>query len=112
MEVEVHTRFLLAAAVVLLLALGSTGVAAATRLSLPSPEDLPTNTVAVVSHVAPDFRTVTTAELRRAMAQAAALARLKSLPKSDETGYVDLRNSALGELLERSGSADRPANWG
>lgn len=98
MRAAAHSRFLLVAAAVLLLTFASTSFASAQRtqtLALPLPEKLPANTVAVVGHVAPAFRTVTAAKLRRAVFQTAALTGPRSFPE-----HVDLRNSALGELLD------------
>jgi SurA N-terminal domain len=67
---------------------------------LPTPEELPAHTVAVVSHIPVESRTLTTAELSRAIAQVAAQSRLKMTPAPGQPKYKALEEEALGELLD------------
>jgi hypothetical protein len=67
---------------------------------LPSPEELPARTVAVVSHIPPETRTVTAAELTRAIAQVAAQSRPKAAPTPGQPRYKALEEEALRELLD------------
>jgi hypothetical protein len=67
---------------------------------LPSPEELPAPTVAVVSHIPAKSRTVTTAELGRAIAQVAAQSGPKATPNPGQPRYKAVEEEALGELLD------------
>ncbi len=67
---------------------------------LPSPEELPAHTVAVVSHVPAESRTLTTFELSRGIAQSAAQSGLKATPTPGQPRYDALEEAALGELLD------------
>jgi hypothetical protein len=67
---------------------------------LPSPEELPAHTVAVVSHIPVESRTITVKELGRALAQVAAQSGLRSTPAAEHPKHTKLEDEALGNLLE------------
>lgn len=67
--------------------------------ALPSPSELPSRTVALVSHMPTEAGTITQAELDHAIAQSAAQAGLDSSPASGSPKYRDTAEAALGELL-------------
>lgn len=67
---------------------------------LPSPEELPANTVAVVSHIPAPPRTVTVAELGRAATQTIAQSRSKKAPTPGQPQYKAIEEEALAELLD------------
>jgi hypothetical protein len=83
------------AAALVVAAVSTDGSAAAT-----SPEELPANTVAVVSHVPAGLGTITKAELRRGLAQSVASGGRKSLPEPGGKAYERIENVALGERLD------------
>jgi cyclophilin family peptidyl-prolyl cis-trans isomerase len=68
--------------------------------TLPSPNDLPRQTVAIVSHVPAALGTVTRVELSHAIAQGAAQAGLDSPPAPGSAKYDETVDSALKTLLE------------
>jgi hypothetical protein len=68
--------------------------------SLPSPQDLPSDTVAVISGAAASLETVTQSDFRRALAQAAAQAEVEPVPAPGDEKYDELREKALGEVLD------------
>jgi hypothetical protein len=96
--------FLAASVLTLALILGPTVSSPASSVIaidiLPSPEDLPAHTVAVVSHIPVESRTITVRELNRAIVQAAAQAGLKSAPTSAQPKYKRLEERATDELLD------------
>jgi hypothetical protein len=67
---------------------------------LPTPEELPKNVVAVISHVPLKWRTVTTAELHRAIEQSAVDLGLESPPNPGQPKYEAVEEAALGGQLE------------
>jgi parvulin-like peptidyl-prolyl isomerase len=79
-----------------LVGVGSSAIGAV----LLAPEELPANVVAFVAYVPVRTGRVTGAEFQRALAQQAASAGLASAPKPGEKRYADLRDHAVGELLD------------
>jgi len=73
------------------------GYAIANGLGHPS---VPAGAVAIVKHVPEDIGTVSEADFKRAMLQQAAQGKLKKLPKPGEDKYDELKEAALGELLD------------
>jgi parvulin-like peptidyl-prolyl isomerase len=61
---------------------------------------IPSGAVAVVEDVPEDIGTITEAELRHAIAQAAAESQISPVPKPGDEQYDGLRETALGELLD------------
>jgi len=61
---------------------------------------IPSGAVAVVEDVPDDVGTITEAELRHAVVQAAAESQISPVPKPGEEQYDGLRETALGELLD------------
>jgi hypothetical protein len=74
--------------------------ASAIGSTLPTPEELPANMVAVVSHVPVGIGRITKAEFRRALVQGAAMAGRDSVPQPGRSGYGKLRDAAIAELLD------------
>jgi hypothetical protein len=68
--------------------------------SLPSPEDLPNDTVAVISGAPASLETVTQPDFQRALIQAAAQAKVEPVPGPGDKKYDELRETALGEILD------------
>ncbi|HEU4679452.1 MAG TPA: SurA N-terminal domain-containing protein [Terrimicrobiaceae bacterium] len=66
----------------------------------PSPEELPPNVVAVVSHVPVELGTITAVEFHHALVQAAAAEGRRSLPKPGGKKAEILRRNALEERLD------------
>jgi SurA-like protein len=66
----------------------------------PLPDELPANTIVVVSHVPVRTGRITKAEFQHALVQAAAQAGRKSAPKPGGNGYGKLKDRATGELLD------------
>lgn len=82
------------------------GFAIAQGIGSPS---VPSGDVAKVEDVPDDISTVSEAEFKRALLQQASQGKLKKLPKPGEDKYEELRDAALGELLEQiwiKGEAD------
>jgi hypothetical protein len=67
--------------------------------TLPSPADMPPQTVALVSHMPRTVGTITHAQLDRAIAQSTAQAGLDSPPTPGSPKYDKTAESALGERL-------------
>jgi hypothetical protein len=67
--------------------------------ALPSPQDLPRGVVAVVG-VPASPQTVTRSDFHRALLQAAASAQVKPAPGPGDPKYPELKEAALGELLD------------
>lgn len=76
------------------------GFGAQSAATTPLPENLPGNTVAVVSHVPASLGRITKVELQRRLAEQAATAGLDSIPKPGGKQYEKLWQAALGELLD------------
>jgi hypothetical protein len=76
------------------------GGSSAAGAALPTPENLPANMVAFVSVVPVSAGRVTKNEFQRALEQSAAAAGRASAPKPGGKGYVELRDEAIGELLD------------
>ena len=79
--------------------LGSAWVATGSA-ALPTPEQLPPNTVARVSHVPHGLGTITRAEFRRALAQTAAANGFDRVPGPSAKQYEGLARRALTSALE------------
>jgi parvulin-like peptidyl-prolyl isomerase len=73
------------------------GYAIAVPLGHPS---VPEGDVAIVEHVPDEIGEVSEAEFNRALLQQAAQAKLKSTPKPGDDKYEELKEAALGELLD------------
>jgi parvulin-like peptidyl-prolyl isomerase len=73
------------------------GYAIAQGLGHPS---VPDGDVAIVTSVPDDVGTVSEAEFKLALLQQAAQAKLKSTPKPGDDKYEELKEAALGELLD------------
>ena len=67
---------------------------------MPAPQELPANMVAFVSVVPITTGRVTSGEFQRALEQASAAAGRASAPKPGGKGYAELRDDAIGELLD------------
>ncbi|HEU4393198.1 MAG TPA: peptidyl-prolyl cis-trans isomerase [Solirubrobacterales bacterium] len=74
------------------------GFAIAQGLSAPS---VPEGDVAIVEGVPDDLGTVSEAEFKRALLQQVAAGGLKKAPKPGEKKYEELKEAALGELLDQ-----------
>lgn len=61
---------------------------------------VPSDAVAIVEDAPDDLGTITDAEFDRALVQAAAAAQLKPVPKPGDEKYDELKESALGEVLD------------
>jgi len=72
------------------------GYALAQGLGHPS---VPSGDVALVTHVPDEVGSVSEADFKRALLQQAAQAKLKKPPKPGEDKYEELKEAALGELL-------------
>ena len=68
--------------------------------SAASFEELPANTVAVVSHLPVSVGRITKAEFQRALAQGAAMDSRGPTPKPGDEGYEALKDAALEERLD------------
>jgi hypothetical protein len=68
--------------------------------SLPSPNDIPPQTVALVSHVPRGLGTISVAELEKAIASSAALSGDGPAPKPASAKYEKAAEAALSELLD------------
>jgi hypothetical protein len=79
------------------LAGGGSGAAGAV---LPAPEELPANMVAFVSYVPVSVGRITGAEFQRALVQGAAATGRNSVPGPGGEGYDELRDDAIGELID------------
>ena len=89
------------AAAVILLTGGSKGSSQGGGITtLPSPSELPPQTVAIVTHVPSALGTVTRAELAHAIALSAASAGLDSPPTPGSAKYTETADSALETLLQ------------
>jgi SurA N-terminal domain len=97
-------------AAIVLAATVATGASTAASLAapplginlLPTPAELSKSTVAVISHVPFGLRTISTADLTRAMGQYAAVKfDLKVIPKRGQAKYEVVEKGALGEQLDR-----------
>jgi foldase protein PrsA len=73
------------------------GYAIAQGLGHPS---VPAGDVAIVQHVPDDIGTISEADFKRALLQQAAQGKLKKPPKPGEKKYDELKDAALGELLD------------
>lgn len=73
------------------------GFAIAQGIGHPS---VPSDAVAIVEDAPDDLGTVTDAEFDRALVQAAAAAQLNPVPKPGDDKYDELKESALGEVLD------------
>jgi parvulin-like peptidyl-prolyl isomerase len=73
------------------------GYAIAQGLGHPS---VPDGDVAIVEHVPDDVGTVSEADFKRALLQQAAQGKLKKTPKPGDAKYEELKETALGELLD------------
>ncbi len=73
------------------------GYAIAEGIGHPS---VPAGDVAIVEHVPDDIGTVSEADFKRALLQQAAQAKLKKAPKPGDDKYEELKDAALGELLD------------
>ena len=76
------------------------GGSSATGAALPAPEELPANVVAVVAYVPVSSGRITSAEFQRSLVQQAAAAGRDSAPQPGGRGYAQLRDDAIGELLD------------
>jgi peptidyl-prolyl cis-trans isomerase B (cyclophilin B) len=93
----------IAAAVVLLIARSdssSTSPEDASTTTLPSPSELPPETVAIVTHVPAALGTLTRSELSRAIAESSAGAGGDSQPRPGSAKYEETAESALETLLQ------------
>lgn len=86
-----------AAAAAVLLVAGGDAADAPERLS---PDELPSSTVAVVTHVAPQLGTVTKREFAHSLDQAAAQSDLEEPPGRGDPQYGELKKAALATLLD------------
>lgn len=98
-----------AAAAVALLALADWSSASST--TLPAPEALVPNTVALVSEVPPRRGTITKAEFWHGMELAAAQADASPPPKPGERGYERLKTAVLKSLFEGIWIVGQAAEW-
>jgi parvulin-like peptidyl-prolyl isomerase len=73
------------------------GYAIAQGLGHPS---VPSGDVALVTHVSDDIGSVSETDFKRALLQQAAQAKLKAAPKPGDDKYEELKEAALGELLD------------
>ena len=73
------------------------GFAIAQGIGQPS---VPSGDVAIVKHVPSDIGTISEAEFKRALLQQVAAGSLKKAPKPGEKKYEELKEAALGELLD------------
>lgn len=73
------------------------GFAIAQGIGNPS---VPSDAVAVIEDAPDDLGTISEAELDRVIAQAAAAAQVKPVPKPSDDKYDELRETALGELFD------------
>jgi foldase protein PrsA len=74
------------------------GYAIAQGLGHPS---VPSGDAAIVTHVPADLGAVSEAEFKRALLQQAAQAKLKAAPKPGDDKYEEMKEAALGELLDK-----------
>ena len=79
---------------------------------LPSPEDLPSGVVAVVSGAPASMETVTRAEFEHALEMAAAAADLEGAPEPGDKRYGELKEAAMGELLDAIWIASQAGEMG
>jgi parvulin-like peptidyl-prolyl isomerase len=82
-----------------LLVLLFVGFAVAQGIGSPS---VPSGDVAVVENVPDSLGHISEKDLDRAVEQQVAEAKLKKAPKPDSDKYLELRDAALGEILERT----------
>jgi hypothetical protein len=78
----------------------------------PLPEELPANTVAIVSNVPGGAGRITRAKFQHALAQAAAAAGRRSAPKPGGNGYRKLKLVALREQLDGAWIRGQAAEMG
>jgi len=86
--------------VVLVVALAVVGWSATGSAALPSAEQLAPSVAARVSDVPKGLGTITRAEFRRALAQAAAADGRRRVPRHSSRGYGKLARTAVDALLE------------
>jgi len=73
------------------------GYAIAQGIGHPS---VPSGAVAIVTHVPAEDGTISETDFKRALLQQAAQAKLKGTPKPGDDKYEELKEAALGELLD------------
>lgn len=99
-------------AIVVISSSGSDDSSASPSSSLPSADELPVKTVAVVSGVRGSAQTITTADLERAISQAAAQKELKSAPIPGDPKYKEIEEAGLGEILDATWIQGQAAEMG
>jgi parvulin-like peptidyl-prolyl isomerase len=82
------------------MALVGAGGGAASSAALPFLEELPGNTVVVVSNVPVSRGRITKAEFQHALVLSAVQAGRRSVPRPGENGYERLKGNAIRNLLE------------
>ncbi|HET8862032.1 MAG TPA: hypothetical protein VFM94_02145 [Solirubrobacterales bacterium] len=101
--------FLCAATVAAVLAIG--GWSSASSATLPAPEELVPNTVALISEVPLRRGTITKAEFWHGMELAAAQADTSPPPKPGERGYERLKTIVLKSMFEGVWIVGQAAEW-
>jgi hypothetical protein len=87
------------------------GWSAASSTTLPAPEELVPNTVALISEVPPRRGTITKTELHHGMELAAAQADAGPQPKPGERGYERLKTTVLKSMFEGIWIVGQAAEW-
>lgn len=99
-------------AIVVISSSGSDDSSASSNSVLPSADELPAKTVAVVTGVRGSAQTLTTADLNRAIGQAAAQRELKSAPTPGDPKYKEIEEGGLGEILDAAWIQGQSAEMG
>jgi hypothetical protein len=89
-----------AGSIIIAAVLVAAGTSAKSSTVLPAPEELPANTVAVVSHVPASLGRITKGEFQRALIQGAAQVGRKRPPKPGGNGYEELKTFAMEDRLD------------
>lgn len=87
------------------------GWSAASPTTLPAPEELVPNTVALVAEVPPRRGTITKAEFHHGMELAAAQAKDSPQPRPGERGYERLKTTVLKSMFEAIWIVGQAAEW-
>jgi len=96
-------RLVLGLVLILLLAIAGCGSSSTDSSTSPAAaaEELPTGTVAVVSHVSPSKGTISLADLHHGILIQAAQGKLPTAPQPGDPKYKKTEEAALGEILDQ-----------
>jgi hypothetical protein len=88
------------------------GASGSAPTDLPTAQELPPEAVAAVLYPPVDLQTISKADFKRAIVQAAAQAHLKRVPSPGQKGHRKLKVSAMKNLLDESWIQGQAAEMG